>query len=635
MNELTPTRPELAGDFGMVASTHWLASAVGMAMLERGGNAADAAVAAGFVLQVVEPHLNGPAGEVPILVSDPAGEVSVICGQGCAPAAADLDVFAALGLTEVPGTGLLAATVPGSFGAWTLLLQRWGTMRLREVLEPAIGYALDGAPVLPRVSATIAEMQHLFEAEWTPSAQTYLDHGRVPQPWSRLRLTELGQTYRRVLAEAEAAGPDREAQLEAARAAWYRGFVAERIDRFCAGPGWLDTSGERHRGLLTGDDLAGWQPTVEAPVTGVYRGIEVCKPGPWSAGPVLLQQLGLLSGFDLGDLALTDPGWVHLVIESQKLSYADREAWYGDPVAVQVPMAALLGADYTDRRRAEIDPTRADLRLRPGAPTGRPPVLPRLAEFDAEGVPVPGAGADPEDPVDGTPLAARPAGTGEPTMAAPASTPASVRASTPASGSGAVRGDTCHLDVVDRWGGMVSATPSGAWLQSSPVVAGLGFPLGTRGQMFRLQPGLPATLRPGTRPRTTLSPTLLRRDGAAWAALGTPGGDQQDQWSLLLLLRLAHAAAGPMALQAAIDAPAFHTEHTPSSFYPRAAAPGRVVIEERWPASVRAELDRRGHRMVVSGGWSLGRLSAVAREPGGWLRAAANPRGAQGYAVGR
>jgi gamma-glutamyltranspeptidase / glutathione hydrolase len=624
------TRPELAGDFGMVASTHWLASQVGMAILERGGNAADAAVAAGFVLQVVEPHLNGPAGEVPILVCDPDGRVDVVCGQGTAPAAASTEVFAGLGLDQVPGTGLLAATVPGSFGAWLLLLQRWGTMRLRDVLEPAIGYALDGAPVLPRVSSTIAGVGDLFRSGWTTSAEVYLPGGEVPAPWSRLRLTALGRTYQRVLAEAEAAGPDRDAELEAARTAWYAGFVADEIDRFCAGPGWVDTSGEPHSGLLTGQDLAGWRATVEPPAVSSYRGAEVCKPGPWSAGPVLLQQLRLLEGLDLGDLAEDDPQWVHLVVECQKLAYADREAWYGDPDAVDVPLADLLADGYTAARRAEVDARVADLRLRPGAPGGRAPVLPALAEFGPDGVPVPGVEPVAEDPVDGLPLRARPAGgaasaagVGEPTMA-------------PDRPAGAVRGDTCHVDVVDRWGGMVSATPSGAWLQSSPVLPGLGFPLGTRAQMFRLEPGLPSTLRPGTRPRTTLSPTLVRRDGAGWLALGTPGGDQQDQWSLLLLLRLLHAEPGqPLALQAAIDAPAFHTEHTPSSFWPRSAAPGRVVVEQRWPDRVIDDLADRGHRVVGAGGWTLGRLSAVAREPGGWLRGAANPRGAQGYAVGR
>jgi gamma-glutamyltranspeptidase/glutathione hydrolase len=607
----------------MVASTHWLASAVGMSVLERGGNAADAAVAAGFVLQVVEPHLNGPGGEVPILVGEPDGAMQVVCGQGTAPAGATLEVFASLGLDAVPGTGLLAATVPGAFGAWLLLLRTWGTWRLRDVLEPAIEYAAAGAPVLPRVARGLSAMRDHFVAEWTTSAATYLDGTSVPAPWSRLRLAGLAATYQRLLAEAEAAGPDREAQIEAAHGAWYRGFVAEAIDDFCASTSWLDSSGRRHGGLLRGEDLAGWWPGVEDPLTLTYRDVEVCKPGPWSQGPVLLQQLALLDGFDLAELSTDDPGWVHAALECQKLAYADREAWYGDPQAVAVPMDQLLSADYTAARRREVDPDRADHRLRPGSPGGLPARLPRLTDFDADGNPADRSGDGPQDPVDGGPLA----GTGEPTLADDPPV---------AAGPAAVPGDTCHLDVVDRAGLMISATPSGGWLQSSPVIPALGFPLGTRGQMFRLQPGLPSSLRPGTRPRTTLSPTLLRRDGVPWVALGTPGGDQQDQWSLVMVLRVAHAPAGEsLRLQEAIDAPMVHTEHTPSSFDPRRAHPGRVVIEERWPRQVQRDLTRRGHDLVICDGWSLGRLSAVARERGGWLRAAANPRGAQGYAVGR
>src|SRR5215470_742145 len=276
---LPTTRPELAGSFGMVASTHWIASQVGMSVLERGGNAADAAVAAGFALQVAEPHLCGPGGEVPILVSDPDGEVRVICGQGGAPAAATIKRFADLGLDAVPGTGLLAAVVPGAFGAWTLLLERWGTWSLREVLSPAIGYARDGVPVIPRIAATISGMADHFRREWPTSAATYLPDGRSPAAWTRLRLHALADTYERLLAAAEAAGGDRERQLAAARDAWYRGFVAEAMGAFCAGTSWPDGTGRSHPGLLAADDLAGWEPTVEDAVTLSYAGVEVCKPG--------------------------------------------------------------------------------------------------------------------------------------------------------------------------------------------------------------------------------------------------------------------------------------------------------------------------------------------------------------------
>ncbi len=627
---LPTTRPELAGSFGMVASTHWLASQTGMSVLERGGNAADAAVAAGFVLQVVEPHLNGPAGEAPILVDDPvSGRCSVVAGQGPVPQAATPAVFSDLGLDAVPGTGLLAATVPGAFGAWTTLLRTWGTWRLADVMAPALRLAVDGAPVLPRVSATISALTERFRQEWPTSGATYLSSGAAPAPWSRMRLTALAQTYARVLEQAQGPGRSREEEIDVARRAWYEGFVAEEIERFCAGQEWPDSSGRAHRGLLTAGDLAGWSTPVEQPLTWsttvAGEQVQVCKCGPWSQGPVLLQQLAMLDALGVVGADLDGDGdrpageLVHQLIEVQKLAFADREAWYGDPAATDVPVAGLLDAGYARQRAAQVQ-DRADHRLRPGRPGGREPVLPRLEDYDATGLPRAAAAG---------PSAG--AGEGEPTLdRAEEATPRGER------------GDTCHLDVVDADGLMVSATPSGGWLQSSPVVPALGFPLGTRAQMVRLEPGLPSSLVPGRRPRTTLTPTMLRRDGQGWVALGTPGGDQQDQWSLLLVLRiLARAGRGlPLQLQAAIDAPNLHTDHAPSSFAPRRATPGRAVLEDRWPAPLVADLRGRGHDVELVDGWSLGRLSAVARErsgPGesGWLRAAANPRGAQGYAVGR
>ena len=596
---MTPvTRPELAGTFGMVASTHWLASQAGMSVLERGGNAFDAAAAAGFVLQVAEPHLNGPGGDLPVVLWSAADRrVHALCGQGTAPAAATITAYTDLGLAAVPGTGPLAAVVPGAFGGWLLLLRRWGTWPLRDLLEPAIALAAGGLPVLPRIAATIAGMAPRFIADWPTSAAVSLPGGRPPGAWTALRLPALAATYERVLAEAEAAGPAREAQLQAAGNAWYRGFVAEAVDAFGRGTPWRDTSGERHRGLLTADDLAGWSASVEEPVHSGYLGVEVFKTPAWGQGPVLLQQLRLLAAAGLPDrLDDADPAWAHTVLEAMKLAFADREAWYGDPRFTDVPMDALLGEGYAAARAALIDPAAASFELRPGAPGGRAPRLPRL--------PVP-AGA----PGAGDVLI----GSGEPS-----------------------RGDTVHLDVTDRWGNTVSATPSGGWLQSSPVVPELGFPLGTRAQMFWLQPGLPSSLHPGARPRTTLSPSLALRDGRPWLAFGTPGGDQQDQWGLLAFLRAVHACrpAAPLGLQAAIDAPRLHSEHAPSSFYPRRALPGRAVLEDRWPAATVRALRRLGHDVQVVHGWSQGRVCAVARD-GPWLRAAADPRGGQCYAVGR
>ncbi len=589
------TRPELVGNVGMVASSHWLASATGMSFLERGGNAADAAVAAGFVLQVVEPHLNGPGGDLPILFwSEREKKVSVICGQGVSPATATIEHLSGLGLDLIPGTGLLPAVVPGAFGAWMLLLEQHGTMSLREVLEPALHYAEKGHPLLKAVVGTIRTVESMFKSEWPTSAATWLKNGSIPEAGSSFTNPVLAQTYRRVIQESEATGGSRESQLRAAQDIWYRGFVAEAIGDFCANNEVMDSSGRRHSGLLSAEDLAQWEPSVEAPATFDYQNYTVCKTGPWGQGPVFLQQLALLAGFDLQGMGPGSADWVHTIVEASKLAFADREAWYGDPRYSDVPLADLFSVDYNNARRALITDT-ASLELRPGNPGGRParlPSYPKLQQVRAHGV-----------------------GAGEPTV-------------TPI---GETRGDTCHVDVVDSRGMMISATPSGGWLQSSPTIPALGFCLGTRGQAFSIEAGLPNSLRPGARPRTTLSPSFALRDGKPWLAFGTPGGDFQDQWSLHFFLNLVH---GGMNLQEAIDAPGFHSTHAPSSFYPRDAYPAEVHMEDRFDPKVLAELTRRGHRLVVQDGWSAGRLSTVAQD-GGWLKAAANSRGNQGYASGR
>jgi gamma-glutamyltranspeptidase/glutathione hydrolase len=589
------TRPEIAGTFGVVATTHWIASQVGMAVLERGGNAFDAAAAAGFTLHIAEPHLNGPGGDAPIIIHDAkAGVQHVICGQGVAPDAATPARFAELGLDLVPGTGLLPATVPGAFDAWTLMLRDWGTWELADVLAFAIGYARHGMHVVPRISTAIENIRPMYEAEWTTSLPVFMPGGRVPAPGSLLCRPGLADTYERVLREA--VGSTREARIDAARNAWYRGFVAEAIDGFFRTQEVLDASGRRHRGLLTADDMARWAAPVEPPVGLDYHGHTVLKPGPWSQGPVLLQQLALLSGFDIAGMDPLGADFVHVVTECAKLAFADREAFYGDPDFVEVPLARLLSAEYNDARRALVGDT-ASLALRPGEIAGFAADVDHTAH-------------------ERTALLGGALGAGEPTVAR----------------LGVSGGDTCHVDVIDRWGNMVSATPSGGWLQSSPVVPSLGFCLGTRGQMFWTRPGHPNSLAPRKRPRTTLSPSMVLRDGRAWMTLGTPGGEQQDQWQPIMLLRMLHHAMG---IQEAIDAPSFHTEHWPSSFWPRLSRPGKLVLEGRYGPQVLADLLGRGHLAEMGGEWSEGRLSAARREADGQMFAGANPRGMQGYAVGR
>lgn len=593
------TRPELSGTFGMVTSTHWLATAAGMKMLEAGGSAADAAVATGFVLNVVEPHLNGPLGDMPLLYrAAGAEEPVVICGQGTAPAGATIDHYRAEGFDRIPGSGLLATVVPGAFDAWMLLLRDHGRLPLAEVLAPAIHYARHGHPILARVANEIAGMADVFRTEWPTSAPVWLPGGNAPEPGTLFANPALADFWERLVDEAKGAGVDREAQIEAARVAFYEGFVADAIDDFLRDAEVLDASGQRHKGVLTGQDMADWRATYETPISVDHAGWTVWKCGGWTQGPVLLQALQMLRGDDLGGLDPVGPEFVHLVTEALKLAFADREAYLGEPNAMDLPLNTLLSADYGAMRRDQIG-TEASLEFRPGSIPGYE------AWADAFRARV----AEPS-PADGG------IGIGEPTMAHLTEKP----------------GDTCHVDVIDQWGNMVSATPSGGWLKSSPVIPGLGVPLNSRAQMFWLEEGLPTTLAPGRRPRTTLSPSMAQGPDGSRLAFGTPGGDQQDQWQLTFLLRLIHHG---MNLQEAIDGPLFHTGHLQASFYPRGSKPGHLMIEPGFPEATLKALAAKGHRLEVSAPWAIGRLTAARQRAEGILQAAATPRLMQAYAAGR
>ncbi|OZV77355.1 gamma-glutamyltransferase [Micromonospora echinospora] len=599
---MTVIRPPLAGDLGAVSSTHWLASGAAMSVLERGGNAFDAAVAAGFVLQVVEPHSNGLGGDVAIaLYSRSAGAARIVCGQGPTPRAATIEAFTALGISRIPAAGVLPACVPGAFGAWLRLLAEFGTMLLADVLQPAIAYAAGGYPLLPSTAQTIAVLAPLFVDEWTESARTYLPGGSTPAAGSRMRNPALAATFERLVTEAGAVSADRETQIEAAHNAFYQGFVAERIDGFLRRTEVFDSTGRRHRGLLTADDLAYWRADVEDPYALTYGDLTVLKSGPWSQGPVFLQQLALLDGFDLPAMGLNSVEYIHLLTEAAKLAFADREGWYGDPRHVPVPMAQLLTAEYTRQRRSLIG-GEATIDPQPGLPCAGDPWIPQ---------------PEPDEPVADAPEWLTQLRSGIPTVGV----------------TRAGAGNTCTVAVVDRAGNMVVAVPSGGWLKSSPVIPGLGLSLGTRAQTMWLSPGHPNTLAPGKRPRTTLSPGVVLRDGEPYLALGTPGGDQQDQWTLQTLLA---ATRFGLDLQAATEVPAFHIDHFPQSFAPRTARPGVVVVEASHDSSVLAGLRSRGHRLDVVPANTLGKVCAVGVDPvTGFLRAAAGARGRQAYAMCR
>jgi gamma-glutamyltranspeptidase/glutathione hydrolase len=579
------TRPTLRGSFGMVASTHWLASQSAMAVLERGGNAFDAAVTAGFVLHIVEPHLNGPGGDLVGLIA-PAGQAPrVLAGLGAAPRGASVASYRALGLDLVPGAGLLAATVPGAFDAWLLLLRDYGSWELDDVVSFALEYAENGYPVIPVITRTIAAVAELFSDHWPTSADAWLQveaggiHTRPVWAATLSRLVASGK------------GITREDRIDAVRAEWRTGFIASAIGEFCR-TALRDSSGGEHAGVITAEDVVDYSAVWETPVELDFRASRVLKAGAWTQGPALLQSLALLGDFSDDRLDPSTEIGAHTILEVLKLSLADRDAWYGDDGST--PLDTLLSPDYANQRRALVAEAAA-LDQRPGSPNERTPHIPETGIATVVG--------------DGL------AGSGEPTVAR----------------NGVTRGDTCHVDIADRFGNVLSITPSGGWLQSSPHIPSLGFCLGSRLQMTWLEDGLPSSLRPGQRPRTTLSPTLVLRDDGTTLALGTPGGDQQDQWQLTFLLRY---LVGGYELQQAIDAPNLHTTSANESFWPRQRTPGGAVVEDRVGRAVLDGLRARGHVVTESGPWTLGRLSAVSLGADG-MRGAANPRGAQGYAVGR
>ena len=582
------TRPTLTGTFGMAASTHWLATATAQAVLERGGNAFDAVVAGGFVLQVVEPHLNGPGGDlVGIFQSAGAAAPQVLMGQGPAPAGATIAHFRSEGLDRVPGAGGLAAAIPGAVDAWLVLLRDHGTWEIADVLAYAIGYARDGHPLLAGAAATIALVEDLFRDAWPTSAALWMPDGTLPEAGSIVRNPAFADVLDTLVA-AGADAADRVARIEAARHEWKTGIVAQASTAFLAQPHRHATGGD-HAGVIRAEDFASWDAGYEDPVTADFRGVTVAKAGAWTQGPALLEALRILDGLPDDRLDPSTEIGAHTIIETLKLALADRDAYFGDGADI----SDLFSDDTLAARRRDIG-DRASHTWRPAELTGRTAYRPTLH--------------DPDD----NPVAEW---AGEPTVRR----------------SGETRGDTCHIDVVDRWGNIVAVTPSGGWLQSSPTIPELGFCLGTRLQMTWLDEASPSALQPGVRPRTTLTPTLVLREGKAIMAIGTPGGDQQDQWQLPALLRMIIGGYTP---QQAIDAPTLHTTAMIDSFWPRTWTAAGVVAEDRLGQDVLDGLAGRGHDVGRAGDWALGRLCAVGID--GDLRwAAANSRGMQGYAAGR
>ena len=579
------TRPIVMGTRGVVVSGHHQASDAGLDILKKGGNAIDAGVATVFAQAVLEFDRFGIGGEVPILIhSAERGRVFAVNGQGQAARRATLAWFRERGIEAIPGDCFLAAPVPAVVGSLIEALREFGTMPLSEVLAPAIRLAEQGFAVFPSYLQNLRRVEGRMRSEWPTSARIFLPEGRLPEVGDVLVQADLARTLSR-LAEAErsAAGQGREAGLQAAHDLFYRGEMAAEMVAFQKGFPCLDGNGVQSPGLLETDDFATFRAVVEEPERTTYRGVDVYKVGFWSQGPVLLQALNLLEGYDVRALGHNTPPYLHLLAEAMKLAFADREWYYADPDFVGVPEEGLLSKEYAAERRKLIDREMPSLKLRPGNPY---PFQPRLV---AHG-PIPDAVEFRPDPQ-----------------------------------------GTTGTRVADAQGNVFSATPSGGWFTASPIVEGLGFVLGTRLQSFFLDETRANRLEPGKRPRTTLTPTLAMRDGKPFLAWGTPGGDVQDQVNLQFLLNVIEFG---MDIQSAVDAPFMQILDFPPSFFPRETRPGVMRIEDRVEEETVSALTGMGHTVVPAGAWSLGDATAIMIDPDrGVFYGAASPRRDKSYAL--
>jgi len=561
-------RGESRGSHGIVAAGRTFTVDAGARLMAAGGNAVDAGVAAIFAAAVTEISHFGLGGEAPIIIySARDARVVVINGQGPAPRAANPQLFA--GKDAIPGNGPLGATLPAAVDSAAIALARYGTMSLADVLQPAIELA-DGFPMYEF-------LHHYFETErkacepyaWT--MQTYYPGGTITPVGEVFRQPNLAATLR-ALAAAEkasrAGGATREAAIAAGRDAFYNGRIAQEMTAAVREAG----------GVMTDADLAAYHGRVEEPASVPYRGYTVYKAGFWNQGPSLLQTLRLLEGFDLRRMGQGSADALHTEVEAIKLAYADRDRYYGDPDFVSVPGDALLSESYAAVRRRLIDPQRASLEQRPG------------------------------DPARGTALLEG--------------------AAQPPRLEGAVKepGDTTSVQVADAQGNLFSATPSSGWILGGAFVAGrTGVPMSNRMQAFHLDPSSPNVLAGGKRPRTTLTPTIVLKDGKPFLAIGTPGGDSQDQQILLVLLNIIDFG---MDVQAAIEAPRVNSLHPVSSFDDHRAQPGVLEIETTFPPSVIEALNARGHvlRLRPANGISTGVVAAGVDPATGKLRGGADLR---------
>ena len=561
-------RGEVRASHGVVAGGRTFTVDAGARIMAAGGNAIDGGVASIFAASVVEISHFGLGGEAPIVIySARDSRVVVINGQGPAPKAANPQLFA--GKDAIPGNGPLGATLPAAVDSAAIALEKFGTKSLGDVLQPAIELA-DGFPMYEF-------LHHYFETEraacepyaWT--MRTYYPDGKITPVGETFRQPNLATTLRALAAaekDALSHGATREQAIEAGRDAFYKGPIAHEMTAAVREAG----------GVMTDEDLAGYHGRVEAPAMVTYRGYTINKAGFWNQGPALLQALRILEGFDLRAMGQGSADAVHTTVEAIKLAYADRDRYYGDPDFVRVPGDILLSRPYAALRRALIDPKHASLEQRPGDPARGTALL------------TPAPQSPPSDPL------------------------------------WREHGDTTSLQVADAAGNLFSATPSSGWILGGAFVAGkTGVPMSNRMQAFQLDPSSPNVLAGGKRPRTTLTPTIVLKDGKPFLAIGTPGGDSQDQQILLVLLNILDFG---MDVQAAIEAPRVNSLHPISSFDNHRPQPGVLEVESTIGSAVLDELKARGHVVLVRRpfGISTGVVAAGIDPSTGRLRGGADLR---------
>jgi gamma-glutamyltranspeptidase / glutathione hydrolase len=565
-------RPTIAVTRHAIAAGHYLAATAGYDILQAGGNAIDAGVAAGIALGVVQSDLVNCAGVAPILIYDAeTRQVVTIAGLGPWPRALDPDFFMREHGGKIP-VGVLRTVVPAAPDAWITALRRYGTMRFGEVAPAATRLARDGFPMYPLMADSLKRHAERH-ASWPSSAAVYLSGGRPPEAGEVFRQSDLGASLQYMADEEQAAGGSRENGLDAARDAFYRGDIARAIVAFMKDEG----------GLLSAEDLAAYHSPVGPAESRRFGDLDVFTCGAWCQGPVLLQTLALLDGTDLRALGHNTADYVHTLAEALKLAFADREAYYTDPALGTVPLPTLISSEYAAERKTLIRPDRAW------------PEMPPPGELGASLRHNSGLRASPPNPFP------------EP--------------------------DTSYVCVADRWGNIFSATPSdGSY--GSPVVPGVGFIPSNRGSQSRPDPRHPAGVAPGRRPRLTPNPALaIKGDGAEFLPFGTPGGDVQSQAMLQVLLNIfVHG----QDVQSAIESPRFASYSYPSSFAPYDYYPGRLSLEGRFPEEVTAELARRGHQVErwPDWNWLAGAVCAIRTDKKrGIMEAGADPRRAA-YALG-